>query len=115
VARPLRDGEGRVELGGVEGGVDLEELGFGLGGREARGWGEGERGGGEGDGEEREEAGDGGDGRGGEGCPGSDLTDVPPEVLRGWVAKVDVKLADERGRRVRSAEVAMQGRRGLGG
>ncbi len=36
-----------------------------------------------------------GDGGGGEGCPGTDLADVPPEVLGVGVADVDIELADK--------------------
>ena len=113
MAAALGDSERGVELGGVEGGVDCCELGLGFGVSGARGRGSGEGGGGKGNGEEGREAGDGGDGSAGEGGPGADLTDVPPEVLAGWVADVDVELAHERRGWVWRGEEGLQRRGGL--
>lgn len=71
------------------------QLGFGFGVGGARcGWGW-EAAAGERDGEEVLQVGNGGDGGGIEGCPGTDVADVPPEVLGAWVAHVDVDLAHE--------------------
>lgn len=40
------------------------------------------------------ETGDGGNGGGVEGGPGSDLSDIPPEMLSVCVADMDVELTD---------------------
>ncbi len=111
VAGTEGEGEGGVELGGVEGVVDALELGLGLGLRGGSG-GDGQGPGRQVDAEQGVQAGDGADGGGREGGPGPDLSDIPPEMPRAGVAHVEVELAHERRRGVRCGQIGHQ-RRGL--
>jgi len=108
VAGSEGEGERGVEFGGIEGVVDVLELGFGFwlrGGAcrdgESKVW--------EGNTEESVEAGDGGDGGCIEGSPGTDLANVPPEMFGVGVTHVNVKLADQSRSGIGGSEVSHQG------
>jgi len=108
VSWPEGERERGVELGGVEGVVDVLQLGLGLGLQGGARWcWEGqcwER-----DAQESLKTRDRVDGCGGEGGPRTDLSDVPPEVLGVCIADVNVELAYEGWGWVRGRQVRHQG------
>lgn len=85
--------QSRIEFGSVKGVVDALKLGLGLGlRRSAHGDGETETG--EIDIEKCVETRNGADSRRCEGSPWTDLSDIPPEVLRICITDVDVELTN---------------------